>query len=28
LILGGVNVLGQTDLPEGVKDLTDYFITI
>lgn len=27
LILGGVNVLGQTDLPEGVKDLTDYFIT-
>jgi len=27
LILGGVNVLGQIDLPEGVKDLTDYFTT-
>ena len=26
LVLGGVNVLGQVDLPEGVKDLTDYFI--
>lgn len=26
LILGGVNVLGQTDLPQGVKDLTDYFM--
>jgi len=28
LILAGVNVLGQVDLPEGVKDLTDYFLTI
>jgi len=27
LTLAGVNVLGQTDLPEGVKDLTDYFLT-
>lgn len=27
LVLGGVNVLGQVDLPEGVKDLTDYFLT-
>lgn len=26
LILAGVTVLGQTDLPEGVKDLTDYFM--
>jgi len=26
LILAGVNVLGQIDLPEGVKDLTDYFM--
>lgn len=27
LLLGGVNVLGQIDLPEEVKDLTDYFTT-
>jgi DNA primase len=26
LILAGVTVMGQIDLPEGVKDLTDYFM--